>query len=248
MNTIAENTVIATCTLYNLEIASDICRAELALKMIANAIKHGYEVVLVDGGSPVELKREFAKTGAKVFEQAKPGMGNSRRQAFQECIATKKPVIAYVDPEKFSYIDELHRTVEPIAIGAADMVIPCRRSMETYPTAQRYNEPFINSFWKDLTHTSYDVSFGPKTFKKELASYFLNYHGEYGDKWDAIYVPILDVLHHGHRIAEVTIDYIHPKDQTHVEEHDLGFYWKRLHQMDNVMGALERHWQKIHIH
>ncbi|MDQ3239067.1 MAG: glycosyltransferase [bacterium] len=246
MNAISENTVIATCTLYNLETSSDICRAELALRMIKSAVDKGFEVIVVDASPGEELRHEFAKNGAKVFAQSKSGMGNSRRQALKECYETKKPFIAFVDPEKVEYIPSLHRSIEPLALGVGSMIIPRRKSMETYPTSQQLSEPFINAFWKDLTSTSFDITFGVRSWKRELTSYFLNYKGEYGDKWDCMYIPILDALHDNQKIVEVTIDYDHPKDQTDIEEHDLGFYWKRLHQADNIMGALERHWQKIH--
>ncbi len=55
----------------------------------------------------------------------------------------------------------------------------------------------------------------------------------------------MSMLNDNRQIKEVEVEYQHPKDQTTVEEHDLGFYWKRLHQAENLLGALERHWKKL---
>jgi len=238
-------TVIATFTFYNLEVDSDICRAELALKTIKDATELGYLVLCVDGGSPEELRREFARNGATVTEQAKSGMGHAIRQVIKAATETDRSIIALSDPEKHSYIPEIVKTVAPIVHGTTELVIPTRTTMKHYPIAQQCTEPFINSFWEKLTGTTFDITFGPLTFKKELAKYFLDYHGEYGDKWDAKIIPFMDILHKGHAVKEVEVDYEHARDQTTVEEHDLGFYWKRLHQAENLLGALERHWKKL---
>jgi len=81
---LGEKIIIATATLYNSSSESDNIRAEIAKKTFETAVRLGYQIIAVDGGSSQELIEEFEKIGVKVFSQISPGIGNSRRQAFQE--------------------------------------------------------------------------------------------------------------------------------------------------------------------
>lgn len=230
---------IATCTLYDMDHPSDACRAALALRTVEEATALGYHIVVVDGGSPRRFTNELRERGAVLLQQERPGMGASRRQAIRACLRTTAPVIAYLDPEKHPYLGQLHRTIEPILAGACDVVVPRRRSLRSYPTAQQHSEAFINAFWRDLTSTDLDVMFGPRSWRRGLSSYFLDYDGEYGDRWDCIFVPLVDLWRDGWRMSEVVVDYEHPPAQTAAEEADRSFFWKRMDQATLLMKAIE---------
>lgn len=242
---ISEKVVIATTTSYNPDLESDILRSEIAKSTIRQATSFGYELILVDGGSSDELLKDFERYGAKIFAQQEKGMGSGRRQAIKEALDTNKEVIAWTEPEKESYIPEIVKTAKPVIEGYADLVVPKRKSLKSYPTAQQYAEPLGNSFWKRLTGYDLDMWFGPRTWKKELSHYFLDYNGEYGDKWDSIFVPVMDAIFDGKKIISVEVKYTHPKKQTEIEEHDLNFYTKRIEQLSNLLNSLETHWKKL---
>jgi len=80
---------------------------------------------------------------------------------------------------------------------------------------------------------------------RALSNYFLEYNREYGDKWDSIYIPVMDIMHGGHRVRGVEINYNHPKEQTEIEENNIIFHRKRLEQLINLLNSLEAHWKKL---
>lgn len=233
---------IATTTFYGPDLESDVYRAELATDMVRKATERNYAVAVVDGGSPDEIIRVLERSGAKIFSQESKGMGPGRRQAIIEAYNTGREVIAWTEPEKNAYIPEIWKTAVPIVGGRADIVVPKRKSLDSYPTAQRYAEPFGNAFWKEVTGVDLDVWIGPRTWGRKLSDYFLRYNGKYGDKWDSIFIPLMDAIFDGKRVIGVEVDYTHPKRQSEIEEHDKVFYLRRLEQLNNLMKAFEEHW------
>ncbi|MFH1637021.1 MAG: hypothetical protein ABIB71_01185, partial [Candidatus Woesearchaeota archaeon] len=232
---LASKVAIATTTWYRPDVESDVLRSKLAKKTIRKAIGLGYDVVVVDGGSSEEFLKELEGYGAKVYAEELRGMGKGRRQVLKLAYETGKEIIAWIEPEKDSVIPELFKAVLPIVEGSADLVIPKRRSLETYPLLQQYAENMGNLFWKDLTGHDLDMWIGVRVFKRELVNYFLDYKGEYGDEWDSIFIPVMDAIVDGKTVKGVEINYVHPKEQTEIEEHDLQFHRKRLEQLNNFI-------------
>jgi hypothetical protein len=243
---ISDKVVIATTTFYNPDSEIDRHRAENARNAIRTAGQEGYGVIVVDGGSPEELLKEFEDLGAKVHAQTAEGMGGSRRQVLRLAYDTGKDIIAWTEPEKESYIPEIQKTARPILEDKADIVIPRREGLYSYPTAQQNAEPLGNAFWKALTGNDLDMWFGPRTWRRDVSHFFLDYEGTYGDKWDSIFIPVMDAIIDGKRVAEVNVAYTHPKMQTELEDSNIQFYFKRLEQLQNLMHALETHWNERH--
>lgn len=241
-----DKTVIAVTTLYNLSKDSDKIRSELSKKTIKKAVDLGYEIIIIDEGSPNELISKFKDLGAKVYKSKSKGMGNGKREAIKIAFDLKKEVIVLMESEKTDYVSGIIKTVEPIQTGAADLVVPKRKSLVSYPLVQQHSEALINFFVRELTGLNLDMSFGPRTFKRELCSYFLDYKGEYGDKWDSLYIPVLNAIHDKKNILSVDVDYTHPTKQTEFEEHDLEFFKKRVDlQLCELTDILGKHWKKI---
>ena len=242
---IEKKVVIATSTLYRANNKTDIIRSDLALKTIKKARKEGYEIIVVDAGSPLNLRDKFEKAGAIVIEDKSNTMGASRREAFREAYDRGAEIIIWMEPEKHDYIRNIEKSIKPIIENKAEMVIPKRKSFNSYPKAQQYIEPFANLFWKELTKADLDVWFGVRIFKRELAHYFLEYRGEYGDKWDSLFIPIINALADGIIIKSVEINYRHDSIQTKSEEHSLEFYKKRIEQLNLLMITCENHWRRV---
>jgi len=244
----AEKTVIATTTFYKPGSESDKVRAELSRRFVKRATDLGYDVMIVDGGSAEELLKEYERYGAKVFEEEKMQVtntiGRGRRQAIREAFNIGKNVVAWIEPEKEPYIPELIKTVEPV-IDGIDIVVPKRKSLESYPHPQKMAENSGNRFWAALTKTELDVWFGPRTFKNEIAEYFLNYKGEYGDMWDSIFIPVMNAIYDSKSVISIEVDYVHPESQRIIEEKDPQFSEKRLKQLDNLTESLYKHWRAM---
>lgn len=60
-------------------------------------------------------------------------MGYGRRLALSEALKTDKKVIAWTEPEKVTYLPDLAKTILPILENSADLVIPKRKSLDSYP-------------------------------------------------------------------------------------------------------------------
>lgn len=236
---------IATTTFYRPGSENDAMRAELAKNTIRTAAYMGYHVVVVDGGSSDEFLKEISSYGLEVHlhHEPKMGLGESRRHAISMAMKLGRYAIAWVEPEKADYIRSIADTVRPIDEGAADMVVPRRTSLDSYPTTQQHAEKLGNFFWKDLTGHDLDMWFGPRTFRRDIAAYFTDYNGEYGDKWDSIFIPVMNAIADGKKVASVNVDYTHPAEQTAFEDHRLDFHWKRIQQLQNLLPSLETHWK-----
>jgi hypothetical protein len=244
---ISDKVVIATTTFYNPDSEIDRHRAGNARNTVRNATEAGYTIVVVDGGSSDEFLREIECLGAQLHMEAGSGMGQSRRQTLQAAYDTGKPVVAWTEPEKESYIPEIYKTAVPILEGCVDLVVPRRNNMYSYPTAQQNAEPLGNSFWKALTGHDLDMWFGPRTWARDMSHYFLDYDGtEHGDKWDSIFIPVMDAIIDGKQVTGVEVNYTHPQVQTDMEDKSVKFYFKRLEQLDNLMRALDTHWNRRH--
>lgn len=235
---------IVTTTYYNLSNEAEKTRFILSKETIKKAISSGYEFIIIDGGSPLEVVNEFISLKAKVISQSKKGLGEARRQAFIEGYNSGKEIIIWTEPEKHDLIRHIPMIVKPLIENKADIVLPSRNSIDSYPLAQQYIEPFCNLFWKELTKTDFDMWFGPRVMLRDIASFFINYKSNYGDKWDNLHLPVIDILKSGKRVVNVKIDYIHDKRQTQDEEHSISFFMKRVEQLNNLLPVFEEYWNK----
>ena len=245
---VSEYISMVTTTFYNPDIESDRIRLGLADKTMMDARRRGMEVICVDGGSSDEFLKKLGSYGVRVFMQEKKGIGHGRRQAIREAVNLDKEIIAFTEPEKVEYIRYISKTAFPILEGQADIVVPSRNSLCSYPTFQKYAEILGNMFWNKLTGIKLDMWFGPKTWRKDLSRYFLGENSiEEDHQFDYINLtPIMDALYEGKRIVTLNIDYVHPTEQTLIEENDLVFYRKRIDQLSTLTKQLETHWKKLH--
>jgi len=228
---------IVTATQYNPE---DIIRIELAKQTIRQATEN-HPVIVVDNNSPEEFLREIDRYGANIYTQIKPGMGNSRRQAIQAAFYLGTEIIAWTEPEKVDYIRFIQSTAEPILEGRADIIIPRRKSLESYPLFQQLTEEVGNVVWERLTKTDLDMWFGPRTWRRELTNYFLDYEG---DSWDSIFIPVMNAIIDRKNVSEVTVNYKHPPEQRDIEDNNPEFYLKRADQLKTLTELLKEHWVK----
>ena len=226
--------VIATTTFYQ---SKSEVRARCALRLIDEATQKGYGVVVVDGGSPPKFCEAAGREGVSVYRASQSGMGASRRQAI--ALALRAEVIVWTEPEKYPLVRDLDRVVAPIQEDRADLVIPQRWSLESYPPLQQLAEKFGNAFFNQLIgFNGMDPWFGPRAMNQDAARYFLDYPGTYGDKWDSIFVPLVRARAAGLRLASVEVDYIHPPEQTAEEEESTSMTYKRYMQLANLIPAL----------
>ncbi|MFH1503115.1 MAG: hypothetical protein ABIE36_00455 [Candidatus Diapherotrites archaeon] len=263
LSDISSQIAIGTTTWYKKGKHGEL-RAGLAERMIKKAVDDNYKMVVVDGGSEDWFLKSIEGCGANIYNQTVNGMGASRREVLQYAHNLNTPLIIWMEPEKLDYVKEIIKTAEPILNEKADLVIPDRRTIVSnkyflpfYPTSQQNEELFGDDCWRELTRTDLDVWSGARTWKRELSDYFLKYNGKnlfyttddgrkipYGDTWDSIFIPVMQAILDGKKVMGVKVDYIHPKEQTTLEEGDYEYTMKRLNQLNNLVPAFTDYWKK----
>lgn len=228
--------VIATSTLYP---SLEEVRPRLAIKTAKISGECGYPIVVVDASPDKRVTQALEQAGAIVFKAQDPGMGPSRRQALQEAakIAGQDGILAWLEPEKATFVPFLAEVVKYLLSQQADIVIPRRKSLESYPEFQQHFEWLNNYIFQIYTERDLDHCVGVRVFRSDITPFFLNYRGEYGDKWDSLIVPLLRIIGAGKRVVEVEIDYVHPPEQTATEGTASDFE-HRLEQLINTVRCV----------
>lgn len=238
--------VIATTTMYK---SAEDHRARVALRTIKQAVQHGHKIVVVDG-SPQAVKDMLIATGALVFQDTGKTMGQGRRQAISLAsevalsenqvswiLASAPPedyFIAWIEPEKDTIVQHLKHMIDH------DITIPRRASLSSYPLHQQYAENMGNEAFRIRTGRALDMWFGPRVFRLSAAHYFLDYNGEYGDKWDSIFIPVVRAIAAGVDVGEHMVDFEYPLEQCEAERDSFDIVGKRLVQLNNLIPAIGR--------
>jgi len=210
--------VLVTATSYKSNSEADRLRSRLAVDLVKKATSQDYPIIVVDGGSLPETVEQLKQAGARIFGQQSDSMGGAIREAIQEGLKLDPQVIFWTEPEKVDVVKNIDLIVRPILRSEAEMVVPKRRDLKSYPKFQQHSETLINLFWETLTKTALDISFGPKVFKKNLAQYYLEYQGGFGDRWEELNLPLARILNEGHKIKSIEVDYTHPIEQSNLED------------------------------
>ena len=174
-------------------------------------------------------------------------MGKSRRYAVKRALEKAGPdgVVVWIEPEKHPFVDSIEKVAKPIREGKADLVIAERKSLESYPPIQQLCEKLGNHFFAMYTGLQADVWFGPHAMNRKYAEVFLAYNGHYGDRWDAIYTPIMRAITGGLRIEKVAVDYIHPAEQTQTETGNKDMDEKRFLQLTTLVEMIRQETEKL---
>ncbi len=222
-------------------------RARFALATVNKAAALGLSVIVVDGGSCEELRNGLVERGAILYSEKERGMGPSRRQAMQAAWNIVSPLgsVLWMEPEKWPLISQVFLIETAMKETGADIVVPMRKSMTSYPPIQEAAERLGNMYFAKATGHELDVWIGPRLIGPNAMEFFLNYKGEYGDKWDSIFIPIVRAIAYGMKVVGVEVNYVHPPEQTAAEEADPGMDLKRLVQLDNLVPAIYTEARKL---
>lgn len=246
------NIAVGTTTQYS---SKDDKRGSLAVQTLETLAAAGYRTSVVDGGShSVWLERFSNIKGVTLTPETldirtgEPSMGAGRRQtlAIAKSFVNARGVVVWMEPEKIDFVKSIGRAAKMILDGHADVVMPRRKSLDSYPPEQQAAETLGNwSAQNLLGGKPLDFWFGPRLWSMRALPCMLDYAApgsvSYGDKWDSIMVPALNAMAAGLRVASVDVDYTHPSDQTKQETGDIKFTLKRIEQLYNIVPALEAH-------
>lgn len=248
--------VVATTTSYP-DKGKDGVRAELALATFRRLRKLGYPVVVVDNGSYPEWRAALAElagqSGSRIDlrkeepdpRTGKSSMGAGRRQALS--VATqygdKDTLYFWMEPEKKGFVRFIKRLARFMRKLKADLLIPARRNLKSYPIRQQHAEAVGNGEVSDLLGRDFDFWFGPFVMSRRALKHMLDYNGQngYGDKWDSIMVPRLLMMADPTLLVKtIKVGYRHPKSQRVQETGDPNFTGRRFDQLSNIVPALRK--------
>lgn len=241
---------IATTTFYpNVE---DL-RFKLASRFVQDAVAASHRVVVIDGSPDQAVGEAFDKLGAIVYKQETPGMGPGRREAIgkaalaeERSCAGEIRVVAWVEPEKYPVVPFLSGLSDEMKAGGVDLIIPRRRSLAGYPKYQQLCE--LRGNWEVGNHTGrpdLDLWFGPRIIGTRAVRHFTQYRGEWGDKWDSIFIPVAWALAAKLEVCTTVVDYVHPPEQTSVEASDPAMDRKRNEQLETLTNAMGHECRKL---
>lgn len=201
----------------------------------------GQQLIIVDGSKPL-TKGVFESAGAEVHDQV-PGstMGASRRQAIQLGLDAGAQVIVWLEPEKYPMVPFLPQLVAPVLSDDFHLVIPRRRSLQSYPAYQMAKE--LEGNWQAASMTGrpdLDLWSGPRIMNRRVAEIFTAYKGQYRDRWESIFVPAVWALLMDFRVGSVEVDYVHPFEQAMQEDGSPEFNRKRDVQLEDILAAISQ--------
>lgn len=218
-------------------------RCTLAIETMEAARSRSYPIIVVDGSPDPEVRSIFSVNGATVCQQYLPGMGASRRQAIQAGLdwnGGAADIIVWIEPEKYPIVPLLEPLIQVVSLGITDLVIPQRRTLDSYPCYQAASERLANLALGAITgRPDLDLYIGPRVMNREMAKLFLGYDGRYGDNWEILFIPVLSALAQSKRVDSRLVDYVHPAEQTEAEatpEMDR----KRDRQRVDIISAMAR--------
>lgn len=264
-----QSIAIATTTFYPTwgpgeteSLSPDKVRGDLALDTIREALRKGFQVCVVDGGSSKGFRNAVSELGVGIVSEEEKGMSGSRRQTIETASYLEKAkVICWTEPEKVSIVrDCLPEAAMPILRGEADIVVPSRsdESFATYPKYQVKFEKRANRLWNNILRSrgllpedspDIDAWVGPRFIRNHplIIDLFLKrYSAVKGERkldeitdpelWpDATFLPLVAALKQGYRVKSVQVPYRHPEVQTTTEEDSESFRRKRDVQRKNII-------------
>jgi hypothetical protein len=231
---------IVTQTKYN---SVKDTRAKIALRTVAKATGKGLSAFISDGTGG-EFREQIISLGATVSDQPSDTTMGADRRRILKLAADSLPddgIVFWTEPEKDTLIQDIPLLVRPILEHRIDLVIPARSraGWDTYPPEQVDIERFGNRAFQAFTGVEADIWFGPFAANKRALQHFLDYTGEYGDKWDSIHIPRVSIFATGLAVMSIfSPNFRYPAEQCKEEEGNPTLILKRLNQMNNLIPAL----------
>lgn len=222
-------------------------RSAVSLDTASNLRTLGIPCLALTGPCSKGYMKEVHGRGIVTVPQKGGDMGEVRREALRAAIAAFPSATHYLwlEPEKPDLPQHALRLWNLMRSENAALGLFNRINMESYPREQAHYYLFCRAVASALLGFEVDYAFGPMIMTKKSIPYFLEYAGEYGDRWDSILVPRLRVMHAQLKISILESDFRNDTRMTRAERGNLQFILKRIKQFDNVARSLVSEWQKL---
>jgi glycosyltransferase involved in cell wall biosynthesis len=175
-----DNVAVVTMTM-----AKDPKLAETILTTFKNLKKQGYNnIIAVDGGSIPALIIEAEKLGVKFVKETGKGIASAQNQAYQEGYKTGKPIVAYTEPDKTLFPENMDALVDAVEKNKLDIAVAKRTKAEfkRLTLSQRAGETFGNVMTAIVAGRWTDALSGPRVVRREVIPEFGHYVEKIGEK------------------------------------------------------------------
>ncbi|MBT3416970.1 hypothetical protein HN425_02780 [Candidatus Woesearchaeota archaeon] len=224
--------IVAMSTKYNLKNESDRIRLKLCIQTLNNCKKRKIYAVVIETSRDIKVSNKLKNLTTILIRKKGISMGEGRRMAIRNAKKAGAEIIILLDPEKEDFIKSINKITDYLIKKDYDIIIPERKNFKGYPKFQEHLEKIGNEFWEKITKTELDMWFGTRVFKKEVANYFLDYKGEYGDLWDINNIPIMRAIKEKKKVGSIRVNFRYPKTQRDIEKENPTFLRKRIKQLD----------------
>ena len=247
---------------------TDKVRGNLVLQSIDAALNRGYQVLVADGDSSLEFKKELANRGVVIINRTKKARSGARGQLLEaSSVIPEVQVIVLTAPEKVSLVEScIPLLAKPILAGEADIVVPARDEAlftASYPDYMHDSEVDANKKYNKILHEfeilpeeeNLDFFFGPTVLRNDpdVISLFLGKIElerdrlsvgirKYVDPDDFSNSPIFAIvkaLQTGLKVRGVEVPFTYPETQRENEMIDRDvFVEKRKKQKWGILDEL----------
>ncbi len=244
--------VLFTTTAFRHDQKWKVARIGFARCLVADAVRRGFTVVVLDDRSLEADLMPLKDTGAHVFQQEarckddSVCTGVSRREALSRALefaTDPSDFLIWTEPEKHPLIWDLHLALDTVEGQETQMVMFNRTSLESYPPEQAHAYAIVRLAARYLVGYDLDFMFGPVAFRREISHYWSDYDGAHGDKWDCIHIPKLRALRAGVAYRVFSTSYVHPPEQTASEIGNVELLMKRIEQASVVVRAMAKEYE-----
>jgi hypothetical protein len=222
-------------------------RTEVFIDTVKKMADFGLSLVAVYIETQRLILNELKRFGVILIPQQSSGMGNVRKEALRAALDRfpNAKYLCWLEPEKTNMVQFVEpmcakMTREQSALGMFN-----RMDMSSYPPEQTHYYLLCRAVASQLVGFDLDYAFGPMITTRSATSYFLEYRGEYGSKWDSILIPRLRIIKTGAGLSILPIDFRNDLRMTQVESGNETIILKRIEQLNNVVPSLIAEWQKL---
>jgi hypothetical protein len=224
-------------------------RSEVFLDTAKNMQKIGLPLVASFTETEGRFRSSLERAGVILVEQQATGMGNIRREAMANAYSLFPNATYYcwLEPEKPDMVRFIPSMIRIMLQEQSVLGLFNRSEMRSYPAEQAYYYLFCRVVATKLVGFDLDYAFGPMVISRATVRYFLEYQGEYGDKWDAILIPRLRIIKQGAGLSLLPVDFRNDPRMTAVESGNPILILKRLEQFNNVIPSLIRELERLNM-
>ena len=222
-------------------------RSEVFLYTARALLNAGLSLVAICIETQESVLETLRQLGVVLVEQQSAGMGNIRREALTSACARfpNTQYLCWLEPEKPGLVEYILPMAQQMEREQSALGIFNRKDMASYPPEQAHYYLFCRAVATQLIGFDVDYAFGPMMVTRSSISYFLEYRGEYGDKWDSILVPRLRIIRDRLNVSVLSTDFQNDVRMTQVESDNPTVILKRMEQLNNVVPSLIAEWQRL---